>query len=83
MERIARVVVLVLVLAGVVFGGIAVASGYGGSPKPGKGCGDKNHVHYREIECKSHDGDNGGQKNNHPTGHQDKGKGNGPGFGHD
>ncbi len=50
MERIARAVVLVLVLSGVVFGGIAVASGYGGSPKPGKGCGDRNHVHYRESE---------------------------------
>ena len=48
MERIARVVVLVLVLSGVVFGGIAVAGGYHGSPKPGKGCGDRNHVHYRE-----------------------------------
>lgn len=53
MERIARAVVLVLVLSGVVFGGIAVASGYGGSPKPGKGCGDRNHVHYRASECKS------------------------------
>jgi hypothetical protein len=52
MERIARVVVLFLVLAGVVFGGIAVASGNGDSPKPGKGCGDRNHVHYKESDCK-------------------------------
>jgi hypothetical protein len=59
MERIARLVVLFLVLAGVVFGGIAVASG-GGSPKPGKGCGDKNHVHYNESDCKPpHNSGNG------------------------
>jgi hypothetical protein len=51
MERIARLVVVMLVLAGVVFGGIALAGNYGSS-KPGKGCGDKNHVHYREADCK-------------------------------
>ncbi len=52
MERIARSVVLVLVVGSVVFGGIALAAGNSGSTKPGKGCGDKNHVHYRQSECK-------------------------------
>jgi hypothetical protein len=78
MERIARVVVLVLVLAGVVFGGIAVAGGYRGSTKPGKGCGDMHHTHYREHECKPpHGGDGGG--NGHGPG---RGKDHGPVFGH-
>jgi len=54
MTRIARLVVILLVVGGVVFGGIALAgNGNGGSgEKPGKGCGDKNHVHYRVGECK-------------------------------
>jgi hypothetical protein len=52
MERIARLVVILIVVAGVVSGGIALAAGKSGSTKPGKGCGDKNHVHYREAECK-------------------------------
>jgi hypothetical protein len=52
MERIARMVVLALVVGSVVFGGIALAAGKSGSTKPGKGCGDKNHVHYRQSECK-------------------------------
>lgn len=52
MERIVRTVVLVLVVGSVVFGGIALAAGNSGSTKPGKGCGDKNHVHYRQNECK-------------------------------
>jgi len=47
----AAAVIVLLVLAGVVFGGIALAGNYGSS-KPGKGCGDKNHVHYREADCK-------------------------------
>jgi hypothetical protein len=52
MERIARLLVILLVVAGVVFGGIALASpGNSGSTKPGKGCGDKNHIHYRQDEC--------------------------------
>ena len=52
MERIARTVVLALVVGSVVFGGIALAAGNSGPTKPGKGCGDKNHVHYRQSECK-------------------------------
>jgi hypothetical protein len=51
-ERIARLVVILFVVGGVVFGGIALAGNDGGGFKPGKGCGDKNHVHYRQDECK-------------------------------
>lgn len=54
MERIARTVVLVLVVGSVVFGGIALAADHGGSTKPGKGCGDTHHVHYRQSECHNH-----------------------------
>lgn len=50
--RIARLVVILLVIGAVVFGGIALAAGNSGSSKPGKGCGDKNHTHYRADECK-------------------------------
>ena len=52
MERIARLVVILMVVASVVFGGAALAWGGGGSDKPGKGCGDKNHWHYNEGDCK-------------------------------
>jgi hypothetical protein len=55
MERLGRLIVLTLVVAGVVFGGIALAApGNSGQDKPGKGCGDKNHTHYRVDECKKH-----------------------------
>jgi len=52
MERIARLVVVAPVVGSIVFGGIALAAGNSGSTKPGKGCGDKNHTHYRQNECK-------------------------------
>jgi hypothetical protein len=52
-NRLGRIIVLTLVVAGVVFGGIALAApGNSGNDKPGKGCGDKNHTHYRVDECK-------------------------------
>jgi hypothetical protein len=60
-NRIIRTLVTLLVAASMAVGGIAIASpgGHGsGGPgnsglyKPGKGCGDKNHIHYRENECK-------------------------------
>jgi len=53
--KLGRLVVVLLVVGGVVYGGIALASP-GSSPPtlPGKGCGDKNHVHYRVGECKHH-----------------------------
>jgi hypothetical protein len=55
--RVVRIVVTLLVAASMAVGGIAVASPGGGPGnsglfKPGKGCGDKNHIHYRENECK-------------------------------
>lgn len=50
--RLTRLVVMLMVSGSVIFGGIALAAGKGNtSPKPGKGCGDKNHVHYRASEC--------------------------------
>jgi hypothetical protein len=77
-ERIARLVVILLVVGGVVFGGVALAGGSHGGPKPGKGCGDKNHVHYKQDECKKpppHQGP--GDHHNGGSGdhHGDKGKG--------
>ena len=59
-SRLIRIVVTLLVAASLAVGGIAIASpgngsggpGNSGVIKPGKGCGDKNHVHYRESECK-------------------------------
>lgn len=51
MHHLARFAVITLVAASFVFGGIALAGGNSGSTKPGKGCGDKNHVHYNEVEC--------------------------------
>ncbi len=55
MKRLGRLIVVLLVVGGVVYGGIALASpGNSGPNKPGKGCGDKNHHHYRVGECKKH-----------------------------
>jgi hypothetical protein len=59
-NRTARVGVTVLVAASMAVGGVAIAKSPNGSGgpgnsglyKPGKGCGDKNHIHYRENECK-------------------------------
>jgi hypothetical protein len=59
-NRTARVGVALLVAASMAVGGVAIAApvnigngpGNSGLLKPGKGCGDKNHVHYRENECK-------------------------------
>jgi hypothetical protein len=52
MERFARLLVILLIVAATVFGGMALAAGNSGGDKPGKGCGDKNHHHYRQGECK-------------------------------
>jgi hypothetical protein len=46
-----RIAILILIVGALTFAGIALARGGGSSVKPGKGCGDKNHVHYREAEC--------------------------------
>ena len=63
MKNFGRVLTLALVVASLAAGGVAIAGGNGGAPssggpgnsgsvKPGKGCGDKNHYHERENECK-------------------------------
>lgn len=61
MRKIGRVLVLALVSVCLATGGIAIAGngppssggpGNSGETKPGKGCGDKNHYHEREAECK-------------------------------
>jgi hypothetical protein len=51
-RRITRWSALVLAVASIGSAGVAAAAGNSGSVKPGKGCGDKNHVHYRVGECK-------------------------------
>jgi hypothetical protein len=59
-SRKARIATTGLVAASMAVGGIAIAQpnhgsggpGNSGLFKPGKGCGDKNHIHYRESECK-------------------------------
>lgn len=62
MHRLARLVVLGLIVWSVLLGGLAFGAqttsvsvfgpGKSGPTKPGKGCGDKNHYHERESECK-------------------------------
>jgi len=93
-SRIGRMILTLLVAASMAVGGIAIASpgnhggggpGNSGLFKPGKGCGDKNHIHYREHECKKHhDGDeNGGGDEGHGHGHGNGGEhGHGHGHGH-
>jgi hypothetical protein len=54
MNRLSRFLVIFMVLAGVISGGVGVAAGRGPGDKPGKGCGDKHHTHYNEAECKHH-----------------------------
>lgn len=49
MARIARLIVMLLVVGAVVFGGIALAAG-NGDTSTGKGRCD----HYREHDCKHH-----------------------------
>jgi hypothetical protein len=55
-RHLARILPTALAVASVAAGGVAFAGsgspGNSGSSKPGKGCGDKNHVHYKESECK-------------------------------
>jgi hypothetical protein len=58
-DRFARLVGIALVALSLAAGAVAVAGpgggnsgGNSGTVKPGKGCGDKNHYHQRESECK-------------------------------
>ena len=52
MDRIARLILIALVAGGLVLGGVSLAAGQNGPNKPGKGCGDKNHTHYKQSDCK-------------------------------
>ena len=51
--RVTKAVPVALATASLAVGGVAFAGGgNSGGVKPGKGCGDKNHVHYKESQCK-------------------------------
>jgi hypothetical protein len=51
--RIGKAVPVALATASLAVGGVAFAGpGKSGDTKPGKGCGDKNHTHYKEDQCK-------------------------------
>ena len=50
-HRLARWAVAMVAAVSVGSAGMAAAKGPGGV-KPGKGCGDRNHVHYKEASCK-------------------------------
>ena len=52
MDRILRLILIGLVAGGLLLTGVSLAAGGSGDFKPGKGCGDKNHTHYRQDECK-------------------------------
>jgi hypothetical protein len=51
-DRVLRFVLIGLVAAGLVLTSVSLAAGGSGTDKPGKGCGDKNHTHYGQSECK-------------------------------
>jgi hypothetical protein len=53
-DRIARLILIGLVALGIALSGASLAAGHSNSTKPGKGCGDKNHTHYKESDCKHH-----------------------------
>ena len=51
-HRIVRWAAVMLATASVGSVGLAAAAGRSGDGKPGKGCGDRNHTHYKEAACK-------------------------------
>jgi hypothetical protein len=51
-DRVLRLILIGLVAGGLLLTGVSFAAGGSGDTKPGKGCGDKNHTHYRQDECK-------------------------------
>jgi hypothetical protein len=53
-DRVLRLILIGLVAGGLLLTGVSLAAGGSGEFKPGKGCGDKNHHHYRVDECKKH-----------------------------
>jgi hypothetical protein len=65
-SRAVTLALTALLIGGTTAGGIASQGGGGGNAadsqyRPGKGCGDKNHIHARHDECK----DKGGHGNGH------------------
>ena len=50
-RRIIRWVAVMMAAASISMAGVAAAAGQSGGDKPGKGCGDRNHVHYKEDQC--------------------------------
>jgi len=58
-SRIVTLLVTALLVGGTTAAGIANGGGGNGNAaksqyRPGKGCGDKNHIHARHNECKHH-----------------------------
>jgi hypothetical protein len=53
-RRVTRWAAISLASISVGLTGVAAAAGNSGSVKPGKGCGDRQHVHYKEGQCKPH-----------------------------
>jgi hypothetical protein len=77
LRRVSRSAAGVLVALSVSAAGIATASGpHDTGPKPGKGCGDRNHVHYREAECKKPKPEHGPKHHDgrQHDGHHDNGR---------
>jgi hypothetical protein len=54
LRRVTRTAAALLAAACLPTAGVALAAGNSGTFKPGNGCGDKNHVHYKEGACKTH-----------------------------
>lgn len=75
-SRVVTLMLTALLVGGTTAAGIANNGGGNGSAansqyRPGKGCGDKNHIHARHDECKNGGDDNegGGHGNGHGNGH--------------
>jgi hypothetical protein len=73
-RRITRWAAISLASISVGLAGVAAAAGNSGSVNPGKGCGDRNHVHYKQDECKKpHDARGGDRhKDHHQPQHHDQ-----------
>ena len=71
MDRVVRLLLIGLVAAGMVLTGVSLAAGHSGGAKPGRGCGDGNHTHYKQDDCEKppHGGDHhSGQHGDHGLG---------------
>jgi hypothetical protein len=75
-RRIARWAAMSLATVSIGLAGVATASGNGGgTDKPGKGCGDRNHVHYKEGSCHSKGDGHHNDGRHHDDGSQHKERG--------